>query len=169
MPTPRHVNFNLLHCNKLHYADFALNLNNRSQTDVVLLDFNKAFNKVPHYRFLLKLEHYGIRGRVLSWITDFPSNCSQCVVCGGYSSEPVSVVSGVPQGSVIGPLLFLIYINDITQHLSSSCHLFADDCVLYRWIDSPDDINLLQQDLLQLEIWEEKWQMKFNILINVQR
>ena len=107
MPTPRHVNFNLLCCNKLHYTDFALNLNNRSQTDVILLDFNKTFNKVSHHLLLLKLEHYGIRGRVLSWITDFLSDHSQCIVCGGYSSEPVSVVSGVPQGSVIGPLLFL--------------------------------------------------------------
>ena len=86
--------------------DFALNLNNKNQADVILLDFSKASDKVPHYLLLLKLEHCGIRGRVLRWITDFLSDCSQRVVCGGYSSEPVSAVSGVPQSSVIEPLLF---------------------------------------------------------------
>ena len=75
----------------------------------------------------------------------------------------MSVTSGVPQGSMMGPLLFLMYINDITLNLSSSCRLFADDCVLYRRIDSADDPNLLQENLRRLERWEETWQTKFNI------
>jgi len=135
-------------------------LNNKGQTDVILLDFSKTFDKVPHH---LLLKHYGICGKEIHWIADFLSDRIQCIVCGGYSSEPVSVTSGVPQGSVMGPLLFLIYINDIAFNLSSSCCLFADDCVLYRRIDSTDDPNLLQEDLRQLERWEETWQMKFNI------
>ena len=84
-------------------------------------------------------------------------------VCGGATSKPINITSGVPQGSVLRPLLFLAYINDITTNLSSSCRLFADDCILYRKIDTPDDAKILQEDLRKLEIWEETWGMKFNI------
>ena len=143
--------------------DFALNLNNKGQTEAILLDFSKAFDKVPHRLLLHKLKHYRICGKALDQTADFLSDRTQRVVCGGYSSEPVSVTSGVPQGSMMGPLLFLMYINDITLNLSSSCRLFADDCVLYRRIDSADDPNLLQENLRRLERWEETWQTKFNI------
>ena len=78
--------------------DFALNLNNKGQTEAILLDFSKAFDKVPHHLLLHKLKHYGICGKVLHWIAYFLSDRTQRVVCGGYSSEPVSVTSGVPQG-----------------------------------------------------------------------
>jgi len=87
--------------NSIH--DFALNLNDKSQIDIILGDFSKAFHKVPHHLLLHKLKYYGIRGKVLDWIADFLSGRFQCVVCGGSSSESVSVISGVPQGSVTGP------------------------------------------------------------------
>jgi len=85
------------------------------------------------------------------------------VICGGYASETVDVTSGVPQGTVLGPLLFLVYINDITHVVSSSCRLFVDDCIIYKQINSPTDSNILQDDLTQLEKWEKAWHMKFNI------
>jgi len=84
-------------------------------------------------------------------------------MCGGSISDPINILSGVPQGTVLGPLLFLVYINDLSHHVSSSCHLFADDCIIYKQIDSPTDIGILQNDLAQLEKWEEVWHMKFNI------
>ena len=143
--------------------DIALNLNAKSQTDVILLDFSKAFDKVSHQLLLSKLQYYGVAGQLLGWISSFLSGHTQRVVCGGQSSDPVNVASGVPQGSVLGPLLFLLFINDITHHLSSTCRLYTDDCILYRCIDSQSDIDALQEDLKQLEIWEEIWNMKFNI------
>ena len=77
------------------------------------------------------------------------------MICGGYTSETVDVTSGVPQGTVLGPLLFLVYINDITHVVSSSCRLFVDDCIIYKQINSPTDSNILQDDLTQLEKWEK--------------
>jgi len=87
--------------------------------------------------------------------------CKQTVVIQGVSSQPVSVSSGVPQGTVLGPLLFLVYINDIVNGLSSNACLFADDCVIYRKITSPADCEIIQQDLKTLEEWEQRWQMSF--------
>ena len=80
----------------------------------------------------MKLQYYGIKGSTLDWILSFLSNCPQWVVCGGDVSDSVNILSGVPQGSVLGSLLFLVYINDITDYVSSSCHLFADDCILLQ-------------------------------------
>ena len=76
---------------------------------------------------------------------------------------PVDILSGVPQGTMLGPLLFVVYINDITDNVSSSCQLFADDCILHRQINSPTDAAILQNDLKELENWEKVWKMKFNI------
>ena len=143
--------------------DLAYSLNNKGQTDVILLDFSKAFDKVPHHLLLLKLQHYGIQGNILSWISDFLSERTQRVVCGGCTSKPTNVTSGVPQGSVLGPLLFLTYINDISVNLSSSCRLFADDCILYRNISSAADAKILQEDLNKLAQWAKTWGMYFNI------
>ena len=78
-------------------------------------------------------------------------------------SDPIDIFSGVPQGSVLGPLLFLVYINDIANYVSSPCRLFADDCIIYKQINSPTDAKILQDDLLHLERWEKTWNMKFNI------
>ena len=144
--------------------DLAYSLNNKSQTDIVLLNFSKTF-KVLHHLLLTKLQHYGIRGNVLNWISDFFSIAhSTChTICGGSSCKPIKVTSGVPQGSVLGPLLFLAYINDITDNLSSLCHLFADDCILYRDIKSAEDAQILQEDLDKLAIGAKTWGMQFNI------
>ena len=135
----------------------------QKQTDVIIMDFAKAFDKVPHRRLLYKLDYYEIRGSTHKWISSWLSERSQKVVLDGQASDPVPVLSGVPQGSVLGPVLFLIFINDLPDNIRSSVRLFADDCVLYRNIKSPIDCQILQDDLNSLSQWETDWQMKFNV------
>jgi len=142
--------------------DLAKALNNKEQTDSILLDFSKAFDRVSHRKLLIKLKHYGICGNVLPWIADFLSNRTQSVVVRGKFSKRTQVLSGVPQGTVLGPLLFLVYINDMPQEVRSSIALFADDAYLYRSIVSPEDSVQLQSDLNKLVEWEEKWSMQFH-------
>ena len=142
--------------------DWAECLNRTGQMDVLLLDFSKAFDKVPHHRLATKLDHYGIRGRTLKWIQGFLSDRKQCVNINGQCSSWVPVQSGVPQGSVLGPTLFLIYINDIASGIKSNIRLFADDSILYREIRGPEDHQTLQQDLQAVFSWADSWQMAFN-------
>ena len=143
--------------------DFARALNNRLQVDIGILDFSKAFDKVPHARLVKKLDYYGIQGKTLQWITSFLYNRSQQVVIEGTYSSPCKVTSGVPQGTVLGPTLFLLYINDLISNIQSTVRLFADDCLIYRPINSLNDHQLLQQDLNTLNTWAKTWQMKFNV------
>ncbi len=103
-------------------------LDNKTQTDAILLDFAKAFDKVPHKRLLSKLTSYGITGNTHNWITSFLSNRKQRV---SVLSDTTDVTSGVPQGSVLGPILFLLYVNDINENVQSSIRLFADDSIIY--------------------------------------
>lgn len=112
---------------------------------------------------MYKLDYYGIRGSTHKWIASWLSGRSQQVVLDGQASDPVPVLSGVPQGSVLGPVLFLIFINDLPDNIRSSVRLFADDCVLYRNIYSLSDCLTLQEDLNSLARWEADWQMKFNV------
>ena len=133
------------------------------QTDLIIMDFAKAFDKVPHRRLLHKLEYYGIRGSTHKWINSWPSGRTQQLVLDGKASDPVPVLSGVPQGSVLSPVLFLIFINDLLDYIRSSVRLFADDCVLYRYIHSLQDCLTLQEDLTSLGQWEADRQMKFNV------
>ena len=140
--------------------DRAVNSGHR-QTDVIVMDFAKAFDKVPHKRYLYELDFYGFRGSTHKWINSWLSERSPKVVLDGRASDPVPVLSGVPQGSVLGPVLFLILINDLPDNIRSSVRLFADDCVLYRNINSPLDCQILQDDLNSLAKWEMDWQMKF--------
>ena len=132
------------------------------QTDLVLLDFSKAFDKVNHSKLLWKLHQYGIRGTALAWIRAFLGNRSQTVVLEGEESGSVPVTSGVPQGSVMGPILFLVYINDLPDELSSQVRLFADDTAVYLTIGGADDGKVLQNDLDRLSVWEIRWDMEFN-------
>lgn len=148
-------NLTLLH-------ELASKLNSRIQTDMVVLDFSKAFDRVPHQRLLKKVHHYGIRGNTHSWIRSFLHQRTQQVRVEGRSSDTVPVVSGVPQGSVLGPLLFLLFINDLPDNLVSKTRLFADDCIVYRHITSDHDQAILQEDLNRLADWEKKWGMEFH-------
>ena len=128
--------------------DLAKGLDSKSQTDVILLDYEKAFDKVSHRHLLYKVKHYGIQGSTLQWISDFLHSRSQEVLVDGEKSQESKVTSGVPQGSVLGLLLFLIFINDLPQCASSSTtRLFADDSVVYKQISSRADSDNLQKDL----------------------
>ena len=126
------------------------------------MDFSKAFDVVPHQRLLHKLDHYRIRGTTLNWIQNFLTNRTQKVVVDGSSSESACVRSGVPQGTVLGRLLFLTYINDLPSTISSQVRLYADDCLLYRTIKCQADQEQLQRDLSALQDWADRWGMCFN-------
>ena len=128
-----------------------------------LINFSKAFDSVPHQRRLKKLKHYGISNNIYNWIETWLTRRPQCVVLSGISSHPVPVQSGVPQGTVLGPSMFLLYINDISKNIHLQLCLFADGCLLYRVINTEQDTLQLQQDLDLLSNWAETWQLKFNI------
>ena len=134
------------------------------QTGLTIMDFAKAVDKVPHRRLLHKLDYYEIRGSTHKWINPWLSGRTQQVVLEGQASDSVIVLSGVPQGLVLGPILFLIFINDLPDNTRSSVRLFAEDCVLYRNIYSIQVCLILQEDLTSLiGQWEADWQMKFNV------
>ena len=130
--------------------DWMTAMDNKTKIDAILLDFAKAFDKVPHLRLLSKLTSYGITGNTQNWIKSFLSNRKQRVSVNGALSDITDVTSGVPQDSVLGPVLFLLYINDINGNIKSSIRLFADDSIIYRKISSKTDHEILQTDLSQL-------------------
>ena len=134
------------------------------QTDAVLLDFSKAFDKVDHKILLSKMDSMGIQGPLHDWMSSFLKDRLQYVIVDGSISKPCKALSGVPQGTVLGPLLFLIYINDIHDNLSpgTTLRLFADDSLLYRVINSIHDTFILQKDLDQLQKWEKANKMEFH-------
>lgn len=141
--------------------DWSEYIENDESWDTIYLDFAKAFDSVPHQRLLHKSSAYGIRGNVLSWISDFLTGRRQYVSVKGEVSSWKDVISGVPQGSVLGPILFIIYINDLPEVVSSTVKIFADDTKLYN-TDSNNDI--LQQDLDALCTWADLWQLVFNVM-----
>ena len=129
------------------------------QTDLIITDFTKPLDVVPHHRLLYKFNWYGIRGTISRWIQSFLSNYSQQVII--EKSSSIHVTSGVPQEQYVVQYLYLVNISDSICH---TLRLFADDCLPYKTIQSPYDAIDFQQGLLAMQSWEEIWLNKFNIL-----
>ena len=139
-------------------------------TRAAVLDFSKAFDKVPHQRFLTKLQYYGIGGELLAWYGSFLTQRHQSVVCENKTSSSLPVTSGVPQGAVLDPLLFLTYVNDLPNNLHSIVKFFADDALLYGVITSDIDYDHLQEDLCKLEQWQNcgRWNLEMQNFMSTQ-
>ena len=130
--------------------------------DCIYMDYQKAFDTVPHRRLLGKLETYGIKNPILGWIKGFLGDRKQRVQVNGKLSEWMPVTSGIPQGSVLGPLLFVVFINDLPGKVNSSAYLFADDTKIFRIISDQRDKEILQDDLDKLTEWSNTWLLKFH-------
>lgn len=132
--------------------------------DVVYCDFMKAFDKVPHLRLLHKLDKYQITGQYNTWIRSFLLGRKQRVIVNGEKSEWKDVTSGIPQGSVLGPILFVLYINDMPEvtSIGTDTYLFADDTKAFRGIFQQSDCEHLQEDIHALHEWSEKWLLCFH-------
>jgi hypothetical protein len=145
--------------------DWTEQLDNRNAIDTIYLDFQKAFDTVPHKRLINKLQSYGICGNVLGWIRDFLANRKQKVVINGTDSDWTTVTSGIPQGSVLvlDPILFTIYINDLPDVVQNIAKTFADDTKVYAVVNKEEEQHsLLQNDINNLVHWSDKWLLKFN-------
>ena len=129
---------------------------------VVFLDVSKAFDKVWHEGLVFKLKELGVSGSVLNWFRDYLSHRSQKVVINGRCSSTKYTYAGVPQGSILGPLLFLIYMNNINFNIKSDIKLFADDTALLRPLVKNQDIQIFNEDLEKLKNWSEQWKVNFN-------
>ena len=129
----------------------------------VFLDISKAFDKVWHDGLIFKMRQNGISGKLLKLFQNYLSNRKQRVVLNGFSSDCSSIESGVPQGSVLGPLLFLIYINDLKKNIKSNVKFFADDTMLFSIVNNPTiSANELNHNLKVISQWAYQWKMKFN-------
>jgi hypothetical protein len=147
------------------FHDWTIGLENRKNTDIVYIDFSKAFDTVCHTKLLTKLRAYGVKGNLSKWIYAFLNNRSQRVRLSTDLSNSNSVMSGVPQGSVLGPLLFLIYINDLIDLKQNSINiqLFADDLKVYTNVTDNSDKIRLQTFLTLINDWTETWQLKISV------
>ena len=136
---------------------------NGNPVDAIYLDFQKASDSVPHHRLIRKLAAYGVTGKILRWIETFLTDRKQRVCVEGSLSNWEDVLSGIPQGSILGPTLFVMFINDMPDAITSLSKMFADDAKVFRQIENRADITTLQKDLDHLTDWSLKWQMNFNI------
>ena len=150
--------------NLIEFYNYIVDIfDNHKSVDVIYLDFKKAFDTVPHKRLIKKLYAHGIRNRVLEWIENWLKDRRQRVVINGVESNWVNVSSGVPQGSVLGPLLFIIYINDLDDTTNCAVSKFADDTKIGAKILNLDDRDHLQSDVNIINNWAKKWQLSFNV------
>ena len=142
--------------------DLLTSMHNGRRTDMIVMDFSKAFDNVSHNKLISSLHEYGIDSTTLEWIRSFLSGRTQSVVVDGAESDSLPVTSGVPQGSVLGPAMFLVYINSLPKGVNSTVRLFAHDTVIYREISAEEDHHTLQADLDTLVQWERGFSMEFH-------
>ena len=142
--------------------DWTQSIENKNFTDCIYMDYQKAFDKVPHCRLISKLKAYHFHSTVIDWVQTYLRDRSQYVEVNGKESIRLPVNSGIPQGSVLGPLLFLIYINNLPDQIDSSVYMYADDTKLCREIKEPRDHDILQNDLNKLSDWSDLWLLKFH-------
>lgn len=154
----RSTSLQLLHT----IEDWLKDIDEGKVIDACYLDLMKAFDTVPHRRLLAKVKSYGIQGDLLEWIASFLGGREQTVCLSGCESRPMEVRSGVPQGSVLGPTLFVIYVNDMPAAVNSGIKLYADDAKLYRPVCSDIDRRALQKDIDALYSWSRLWLLKFH-------
>ena len=137
-------------------------IDNGGKIDNIYMDFSKAFDSVPHNRLLVKLQKYGFDMNSLNWFNSFLTDRKQRVCLSGEKSSWKTVSSGVPQGSVLGPILFLLYINDLAETTKCFVQIFADDTKLYSNVNRPDIAESLQSDINSTVDWSKTWQLPFN-------
>ena len=130
--------------------------------DVIYFDFAKAFDTVPHRRLLKKLEGYRINGELFNWIKAFLSDREQVIHVNGEESDTSTVISGIPQGSVLGPILFVLCINDLQDAVNSEIYLYADDTKIFKAVTSMQDSLSLQSDIDAMIEWSRKWLLQFH-------
>ena len=144
------------------YHGVGKTLDKGMQTDIIYLDLAKAFDSVSHRRLIFKLSHYGISDSVIRWFESYLKDRSQCCIVHGSASDSLPVLSGVPQGSILGPILFILYINDLPSIVDNTLVLFADDSKCSKAITSPEDCTSLQEDLNNVHSWSQDWKLRFN-------
>ena len=134
-----------------------------SQTDVIYLDISKAFDSICYKELLDKVYSIGIKGKLWEWFKCYLSSRRQKVQINSYQSSLPPVISGVPQGSILGPLLYIIYMNDLPGYINfAKCLMFVDDTKCYSSISSSLDSEILQKDLDLIVSWSRKWNLSFN-------
>ncbi len=139
-------------------------LDNSRDVCLVFLDVSKAFDKVYHPALMVKLQNMGIHGNLLNWIKSYLSDRRQRVVINGVSSDLHDINASVPQGFILGPLLFLCYVNDLVDNLETTPYLFADDTSLFCNInkENPDEtFSMINRDLTRLSVWSNLWRVQF--------